>query len=137
MWQNRLKSVRIISKISILINFNQKEIESDRYILKKSIYFYFFNYFCSIWISFWLKLIDFDLFDIIRTHFNRFRHEVLKSGFKFGSIKSIKRWFDQYISPFGNLNQFYSLSLVQVVNYKAVFGVKLIALFAHLPKSSD
>ena len=66
--------------------------------LKKSIYFDFFYCLWSILISFQLKSINFNLLNIIRTCFNRFRRSKLKSGFKFGSKKSIKSWFDHGIS---------------------------------------
>ena len=63
----------------------------------------------SFSISFQKKLIDFDLFNIIGICFNRFCHDELKSGFKFGLKKSIKRWLN--ISRFGDLDQLNCLSL--------------------------
>ena len=40
-----------------------------QFILKNSIYFDVFDVYRSLSISFWLKSIDFDHFDILRTHF--------------------------------------------------------------------
>ena len=42
-------------------------------------------------------MINFDIFDIIQTRFNPFRHDELKSGFKFGSKKFITRQCDHNI----------------------------------------
>ena len=74
-------------------------------------YFNIFDYFGSILISYRLKLIGFELFDINWTRFNQFRHDNLTSGFKFGSKMLIRRRFDHDMSRFGDLDWLDHLSL--------------------------
>ena len=50
---------------------------------------YILTFLISLLISFQLNSISFDLFDINRTRFNRFRRDELESCFKFGSKKLI------------------------------------------------
>ena len=89
--------------------------------IKKSIYFDFFGPFQFISISYQLKSIDFDLYDIIQTHFDQFCHDELKSGFKFGWKMLIKRQFDHNISGFGDLDRLHRLSLFKTLVVKNFF----------------
>ena len=79
------------------------------------IYFDIFDINRSLWISFRLKSIDFNLFDIIRTCFNQFLCDEIKSGFKCGSKKSIKSRFNHDIFQFGDLDGLHRLSLLSTV----------------------
>ena len=79
--------------------------------IKKSIYFILFHHYWSLSISFRSVLINSNCFDIFWTDNNQFRSDELKSGFKFGSKKLIKRRFDHDISRFGDLDRLHCLSL--------------------------
>ena len=84
------------------------------WLINTIIYFDIFDNFWSISISFWFKLIDFKLFDIIGTCFNPFRRDNLTSGLEFGSKMLIKRWLDHDITRFGDLDWLDRLDLVQL-----------------------
>ena len=78
--------------------------QNCKFISKKSIWFDFFDINRSFLISFRLKSIKFDHFDIIWTCFNQFFRKDLDSVDQFGSKESIKRQFDPDTSWFGNLD---------------------------------
>ena len=85
-----------IKRSKKLIKRSKKSIKRS----KKSIYIekvniiWLFYISRSFSISFWLKSIKFDLFNIIVTCFNQFCGDELKSSFKFGLKKLIKSQFD-------------------------------------------
>ena len=94
-----------------------------------------FNINRSFLISFWLKLIEFDLLNIIRTCFNWFHRDELKSSFKFRSKKSIKTRFDNNISWLVNLDHLDLLSLViRVKHFKYLLPLFLRTILIVLIK---
>ena len=74
----------------LILIFQSKldQLKDQNYCLKKSIYLNFFIQFKTISLIYIRSLsIEFKLFDIIRTLFNRFCRDKLKSGFKYGLNK--------------------------------------------------
>ena len=82
-----------------------------QFISKKLMYFDFFDHFQYNLISFRLKSIDFELFNLFLSSWNQFRHNNSNSGDKFRSKKLIKSRFDHDISQFGDLDWLHCLSI--------------------------
>ena len=91
--------------------------------------------FWSILISFWSRFDQFWSFIDNLKKFNRFCHNQLKSGFKFGLKKLIKRRYDHNIRRFVNLDLLDCLSLHESLP-KHNFTKRVFSLWASWPRPS-